>query len=164
MKKQTYSSDQVKTSTFNDVCFFTKLRLIAGKFPRVDKHRAIIPWQEKLLQVVEIAEITVIKDHVVLLRTFNWLISILWQRCDDGTTPLHNLGWYQMLNNKVKENQQRGIVYVHTPYIHFRSVRFVTQDFWSSVCWWTTLSLEKFPSRMTIRQLGEHRVTETKIY
>ena len=41
MKKQTYSPDQVKTSTFNDVCFFTKLRLIAGKFPRVDKHRAI---------------------------------------------------------------------------------------------------------------------------
>ena len=28
MKKQTYSPDQVKTSTFNDVCFFTKLRLI----------------------------------------------------------------------------------------------------------------------------------------
>lgn len=103
-KKNCFSPNQVKTSalTFIHVCFFKEVATYDREISKGGQAQSYyFPWQGKLLQV---AEITVIKDHVVRLRAFKGLISILWQRCDDGTTPLHNLVWCQIRNNKVKEN------------------------------------------------------------
>lgn len=69
MKKKKYSPDQVKISTFNDVCIFYEVATNRREMSKGGQAQSYyFPWQEKLLQV---AEITVIKDHVVLLRTFN---------------------------------------------------------------------------------------------
>lgn len=91
--KKAYSPDQVKTSTFNDVCFFTKVRLIAGKSSRVDKHR-VITFAVKTLTSSrnrrnhgnERSRSASEGFQLIYLDTL-----ATWWWCH---SPLHNLGWY----------------------------------------------------------------------
>lgn len=61
------------------------------------------------------------------------------------------------------ECTKQNHVHLHAPYVHFRPVRFVSQDLWGCISWRPALGLKMLPSRLSVRRRDKKRVAEAKI-